>query len=65
MELSDRIPFSNSDNYKLGVVTYEVTAHFCLEADSLKTKVNRLLISDVQKNNSIRTFAGSQGGDVK
>ena len=65
MELPDKMPFSNDEKYKLGAVTYEVTAHFCPEAESLKSKIDHLLKTELQKTNSVCTFADGQKGDVK
>ena len=47
MELPDKMPFSNDEKYKLGAVTYEVTAHFCSEAESLKSKIDHLLKTEL------------------
>ena len=47
MELPDKMPFSNDEKYKLGAVTYEVTAHFCPEAESLKSKIDHLLKTEL------------------
>ena len=65
MELPDQIPFNNDEKYKLGVVTYEVTAHFCSDAESLKAKIDHFLKTELQKTNSVCTFADGQKGDVK
>ena len=65
MELPDKMPFNCDGKYKLGAVTYEVTAHFCLEAETLKSKIDHLLKTELQKSNSVCTFADGQRGDVK
>ena len=59
------VPLPNKNEYKVGAVTYEVTAHFCSETESLKSKIDDLLRADLQKSSSICTFADSQKGDVK
>ena len=58
MELPDKIPFSDSGQYKLGAVTYEVTAHFCSDED-LKRKICALLSAQL-KNPQNRTVVYNQ-----
>ena len=60
-----RIIFDPETKVKIGAVTYIVAAHFCSEDESLKSKIDHLLISDLQKQNPIYTFADSQSGDVE
>ena len=48
MEPENKIPFNNSSAYKLGAVTYEVTAHFCSDGD-LKNKIFLLLKEKLSK----------------
>jgi thiamine biosynthesis protein ThiC len=62
---AERLSLPQKSTYKHGAVTYEVTAHFCSETESLKSKIDYLLKSDLQKPNTICTFADSHGGDVK
>ena len=59
------IPMPEISTYRFRAVTYEVTAHFSSGEESLKSKIDHLLVSELQKQNSICTFAGSHRGDVK
>ena len=61
---SKSVSLPTKSNYKLGAVTYQVTAFFDAEKPMLQDKLKHLLSADI-KNNSIRTFADGQGGNVK
>jgi len=61
----EKMVLPEKSKYKLGAVTYEVTAHFCSEAETLKSKIDHLLKTELQKTNSVCTFADGQKGDVK
>ena len=63
--IPEPIPLPLKKDYKLRAVTYEVTAHFCPEAESLKSKIEHLLVSDLQKQNSLHAIAHSQDSGVK
>ena len=62
---NEGIIFDPETKVKIGAVTYIVAAHFSSEGESLKSKINHLLISDLQKQNPVYTFADSQRGDVE
>lgn len=62
---AERISLPQKSTYKLQAVTYQVTAHFCSEAESLISKIDNLLKADLQKGNTIHTFATSQEKGVK
>lgn len=49
------LPFINNTKYKVGVVTYDVTAHFCDESETLKSKLCTLLTEEIRRSNSINT----------
>lgn len=61
---SKQIVIPNEESYKLGAVTYKVTAFFDAEKSSLQDKLKHLLSAEI-KNNSNRTFADGQGSNVK
>jgi hypothetical protein len=44
------IEFEQHEKYKCGAVTYEVTAHYISEKDSLKEKIRVLLKNNKQKD---------------
>jgi len=44
------LPFEQYGKYKCGAVTYEVTAHFISQSDSLKEKIKDLLKNNTQKS---------------
>ena len=61
---SKSVSLPTKSSYRLGAVTYQVTAFFDAEKPMLKDKLKHLLSAEI-KNNSIRTFADGQGGNVK
>ena len=46
------VNFNDNTKYKVGAVTYDVTAHFNNEGELLKSKVSTLLTEEIRKLNS-------------
>lgn len=59
---SNRITFQTQSEYKIGAVTYHVTAHFLShsEQDTLKSKIAAFLGKEIC-NKTFGIIAGSQG----
>jgi len=58
------LPFINNTKYKVGAVTYDVTAHFCDERETLKSKICTLLTEEIRRSNSIYTVECGHGDVV-
>jgi len=43
------VQFKNNEKYKVGAVTYDVTAHFLSDNETLKSKLSTLILSDLRK----------------
>ena len=58
------VKFKDNEKYKVGAVTYDVTAHFNDEGEILKSKVSALLTEDIRKTNSCKNVENSHSNNV-
>jgi len=56
--------FRDNTKYKVGAVTYDVTAHFNDEGETMKSKVSTLLTEDIRKTNLGKNVANSHSNAV-
>jgi len=56
------LSFKENEKYKVGAVTYDVTAHFYAEKETLKAKICALLMQDIQKSNLPNKLARGRNG---
>ena len=61
----EQIPLPQKKKYQFRAVTYEVIAHFCSEEESLHSKINHLLVSELQKREVGHIIAQGHGSNVK
>ena len=57
-------PFKGRAKHKIGTITYDVTAHFCNDEETLKSKIIYLLMHDTHKLKSQNIFASSHNNSV-
>ena len=50
------IPFKEHTKYKIGAVTYDVTAHFYDDKETLKSKIISLLKNDARKTEPLHNI---------
>jgi len=62
MDLKTIHYFENESKYRLGAVTYIVTAHFDETREQLKTKITNLLHDEVGKNMISQTGLSQSSG---
>lgn len=58
------VPFTEKTKYEIGAVTYDVTAHFYDDEETIKSKINSLLINDVNKSKTPNVLACSHDNKV-
>jgi len=56
--------FENAAKYKIGNVTYYVSAHFDKNGETLKSKIQTLLIEEIRRKNSSKALAHSHSNSV-
>lgn len=62
-EVNTKIDFPNHTDYRIGTVTYQVSAHFNEDGKTLKLKINHLLSEEAQKT-ARHTFAAEPDSNI-